>query len=210
MENAMPTESLELMVLLPGAPDRVYTAWLDSAQHAAFTGDAATIDPVVGGAHSAWDGYIVGKNVELEPGRRIVQTWRTSEFPDEAEDSLLELRLEPAEGGTRLILKHTSIPEGQGEQYEEGWKEYYFDPMMEYFTNLAVSPAVVGAVRVVSSAVKAEPKPKKKVAPLKQKSSPTKKKVIPMPKKAAAKKTAPKKATKAAPKKAAAKKKSKK
>ncbi len=201
----MPTEALELMVLLPGAPDRVYAAWLDSSQHAAFTGDAAEIDPVVGGSHSAWDGYITGKNVELEPGRRIVQTWRTSEFPEDAADSLLELLLEAAEGGTRLILKHTSIPEGQGEQYEEGWKEYYFDPMLEYFTNLAVSPAVVGAVRVVPPAGKAEPKPKKKAASPKQKSSPTKK-VIRMPKKAAAKKTAPKKAKKAAPKKAAKKK----
>ena len=206
----MPTEALELMVLLPGAPDRVYAAWLDSAQHAAFTGDAATIDPLVGGGHSAWDGYITGKNVELEAGRRIVQTWRTSEFPEDAPDSLLELLLEPAEGGTRLILKHTAIPEGQGEQYEEGWKEYYFDPMLEYFTNLAVSPAVVGAVRVVAPAVKAEPTPKKVATP-KQKSSPTKKKVSRMPKKAAAKKkAAPKKAKKAAPKKASAKKKSKK
>lgn len=207
----MPLESLELSVTLPGTPDRIYDAWLDSHHHAAFTGGAAKIDPVVGGGHTAWDGYITGTNVVLERGRRIVQTWRTSEFPEDAADSSLELLLESSGGGTRMVLKHTSIPEGQGEQYGEGWKEYYLDPMLEYFTNLAVSPAVVGAVRVVSAAAPPSA-PKKKAAPLKAKTSaakkqstPNKKKVTPMAKKTVSKK-APKKAVKTTTKKAAPKK----
>ena len=35
---------------------------------------------------------------------------------------------------TRLTLRHTHIPDGQAQQYEEGWRDYYFQPMLEYFS----------------------------------------------------------------------------
>ena len=146
-----------------------------------------------------------------------MQSWRTTEFPDGAEDSRLELRLSVAEGGTRLTLTHSAIPEGQGEQYRDGWKEYYFEPMVEYFTNRVVSPAIVGAVRVVPPAKTASKSAKKTLSSSKKKITLTKRsaphkgsgtrrrKSMPAKKKAAAKKTAPKK--KAAPKKKTAPKK---
>ena len=45
-----------------------------------MTGAAARIAGRVGAAYSAWDGYIAGKTLELAPGKRIVQSWRTTEF----------------------------------------------------------------------------------------------------------------------------------
>ena len=35
--------------------------------------------------------YIEGKNLELEKDKKIVQKWRTTEFPDDAPDSDLEI-----------------------------------------------------------------------------------------------------------------------
>ena len=35
--------------------------------------------------------------------------------------------------GTRVVIIHTDIPEGQSERYETGWIEYYFEPMKKYF-----------------------------------------------------------------------------
>ncbi|HZY42176.1 MAG TPA: SRPBCC domain-containing protein, partial [Anaerolineae bacterium] len=95
---------------------------------------SAQIDPRVGGAHSAWDGYITGTTLELETDRRIVQSWRTSEFPADSPDSRLEIVLEAVAGGTRLTLKHSNIPAGQGASYESGWAENYFEPMTAYFS----------------------------------------------------------------------------
>jgi uncharacterized protein YndB with AHSA1/START domain len=66
--------------VLPATPAAVYHAWMSSDGHAAMTGAEADIDPRVGGEFSAWDGYISGRTLALEPGRRIVQAWRTSEF----------------------------------------------------------------------------------------------------------------------------------
>jgi activator of HSP90 ATPase len=126
-------ESLKLTADFPVSAQRLYTAWLDSKEHAAFTSSPAKIDKNVGGSFTAWDGYISGTNLELEPGRRIIQAWRTTEFPESSPDSRLELLFEPIEGGARLSMVHSAIPQGQSEEYKQGWEDYYFKPMQEYF-----------------------------------------------------------------------------
>lgn len=127
-------DSIKVSTVLPASARRIYEAWLNSEEHSAFTGGEATIESRLGGKHTAWDGYIEGKIVELEPYRRIVQTWRSTEFPPGSPDSRLEVLLEEIEGGARLTLLHTNIPDGQGKKYEEGWQESYFEPMKEYFS----------------------------------------------------------------------------
>ncbi len=127
------TETIQCSTILTASPERIFKAWLDSQAHSAFTGSIAEIDPEIGGRFSAWDGYIEGTNLELEPFRRIVQAWRTTEFPENSPDSLLEVLLEAAEGGTRISLLHSQIPDGQGASYAQGWEQYYFEPMREYF-----------------------------------------------------------------------------
>jgi activator of HSP90 ATPase len=130
----MPFDSFEVSAVLPATPERIYEAWLDGARHAAFTGAAATGEATVGARFTAWDGYIEGSNVELQPPARIVQRWRTSEFPAGAPDSTLTVLLEPeGEASTRIILLHTDIPQGQGESYRQGWQDSYFEPMRRYF-----------------------------------------------------------------------------
>jgi len=129
------SEELELVVDFPVTSDRIYEAWLDSQAHGLFTGSPAKIDPRVGGDFTAWDGYISGQTLALEPCRRILQSWRTTEFPPEAPDSMLEVLIEDVNQGARLTLHHTLIPDGQADQYREGWEDFYFKPMLEYFTD---------------------------------------------------------------------------
>ncbi|NJC96291.1 MAG: hypothetical protein C3F07_07035 [Anaerolineales bacterium] len=111
----------------------IHNAWLSSEGHTAMTGSPANVDGRVGGKFAAWDGYIFGTTLELTPDQRIVQAWRTSEFPDEAPDSRLEVLLEETGNGTRLTLTHTDMPEGQVDSYRQGWEDFYFKPMREYF-----------------------------------------------------------------------------
>jgi len=125
--------SLRLSTFLPATPRRVYQAWLSSQAHTAFTGAEAEVEARVGGRHRAWDDYITGRILELEVDRRIVMTWRTTEFPSGSQDSRVEVLLEPEKSGTRLTLFHSQIPPGDGPLYDEGWQENYFGPMMAYF-----------------------------------------------------------------------------
>lgn len=126
-------ESLTMDATLLASPERVYAAWIDGGEHSEFTGGEAIIDAREGGKHSAWSGYIEGTFLELDPGKRLVMTWRTTEFDEADPDSHLEVRFMPDGGGTRLELVHTGLPPGGGAKYTTGWKEFYFVPMRKYF-----------------------------------------------------------------------------
>lgn len=118
---------------ITATPAHIYQAWLSSEGHAAMTGSPANVDGKVGGEFSVWDGYIFGTTLELTPNQRIVQSWRTSEFPDDAPDSHVEVYLEEVTGGTKITLTHSNMPEHQVDSYRQGWKDFYFKPMKEYF-----------------------------------------------------------------------------
>lgn len=125
-------DKLRMTAFIEAPAAEIYASWLDSVGHAAMTGAAAEVDGNIGGRFSAWDGYIEGTTTALDPGKRIVQTWRTTEFPEGAPDSNLEILFEDAAGGTNVTLVQTNIPKGQGKKYKQGWEEFYFAPMREW------------------------------------------------------------------------------
>ncbi len=127
-------ESFTLTTILPASAEEIYNAWLSSAGHSQMTGSRAEVQGGSGGAFTAWDGYIWGRTLELEANRRIVQAWRTSEFPEGSPDSRVEILLEEDLNGTKITLTHTNIPDGQGENYKQGWDDFYFTPMRAYFS----------------------------------------------------------------------------
>ncbi|MBC3759414.1 SRPBCC domain-containing protein [Hyunsoonleella sp. SJ7] len=111
----------------------LYLSWLNSENHSKMTGGLAECSDSVGGSFTAWDGYIWGKNIELEPFHRIVQSWRTTQFNDNEKDSQIEILLkELNDGQTELTLIHTNLPES-GEHYKKGWEDHYFEPMKAFF-----------------------------------------------------------------------------
>src|SRR5688572_32790106 len=127
-------ESIRITGIIPASPERVYEAWLNSDEHSKFTGSTATVEADVGGAHSAYDGYISGKILELDENARIVQSWRTQQFKEGDPDSRLEVVLEGRDdGSTSITFNHTGIPDGQGSMYEQGWLDHYLTKMRAYF-----------------------------------------------------------------------------
>lgn len=161
-------DSFRISEVLPASPELVYATWLSSIGHAEMTGGGARVVPGVGGKFSAWDGYIWGITLELEPNRRIVQSWRTLEFPGDARDSRLEVTLQSTPEGCRITLNHTAIPPGQGESYRQGWYDHYFDPMRSYFAGLAKGrkpPKRRAKPTKRKAAAKKAAKPKLKPAP---------------------------------------------
>jgi len=113
-------------------PQRFYDAILDQKQFAAFTGMPATIDPTAGGAFSQFGGLIVGRNLELIPGQRIVQGWRPSHW-DAGVYSIVHFELKPRGAGTALTFDHIAFPAGDYDHLDEGWHNHYWDPLQKYF-----------------------------------------------------------------------------
>ena len=113
--------------------DVLYRAFLDSATHSDFTGSPAEIEERAGGSFTAWDGYISGTIIDLEKNKSIRERWRTTDFDETDEDSLLEIGFTEEEGKTTVVLKHSNLPEGTGEEYRQGWEDFYLTPLKKYF-----------------------------------------------------------------------------
>ena len=128
-------DGFQVEMLIPAEPQRVFTAWLDAKEHAAFTGGGeAVVEPWTGGRFISWDGYIHGILLGVDnEARRIVQTWRTSEFPPESRDSRVIVEFDEARGGTKVRIRHGELPPSQVKKYEKGWVEHYLKPLAKYF-----------------------------------------------------------------------------
>jgi uncharacterized protein YndB with AHSA1/START domain len=127
-------DSFQLEMIVAAEPQRVFSTWMDSREHASFTGGGeAVVEPWAGGRFIAWDGYIHGILLGVDEGRRIVQTWRTAEFAPESRDSRVVVEFEPARGGTRVVVRHSDLPPSHLKRYEKGWMEHYLKPLARYF-----------------------------------------------------------------------------
>jgi activator of HSP90 ATPase len=120
-------------VVVPGEPAEIFKAFVNARVHAAFTGAAATGSARVGGRFTAWDGYIMGVHRELVPGRRLVQEWKTTEWPDGAGPSTVEFSFKAVKEGTEIRMVHSNVPAEQADSYRQGWIDYYWEPLKAYF-----------------------------------------------------------------------------
>lgn len=129
----MKVTTIRQKVVIPASPIEVYEAFIDAKKHSEFTGSKATCDPRVGGEFTAWDGYISGKNLELEKEKRIVQEWTTTEWPEGFPPSRLELTFTKVRGGTEILMVHSGVPAKLADDIAEGWNEFYWEPLKKYF-----------------------------------------------------------------------------
>ena len=122
------TKDLKQGAMIKASPEDVYGAFMDAKKHSVFTGAKAVIDPKVGGKFSVWDGYASGVTKELVPGKKIVQTWRASDWP-EGHHSTITLTLAKTSTGTKLSFVQKGIPAESFDDIKQGWIDYYWKPM---------------------------------------------------------------------------------
>lgn len=115
---------------LPAPPQEVYLALTVPATIYLWTGEEAEMSVEPGSEFSLWDGSIVGKNLEFEEGKKIVQQWY---FGDQEEPSIVTIKLHEVKDGTSVELKHTNIPDEAYEDIVEGWNDSYFGSLQEFY-----------------------------------------------------------------------------
>ena len=119
-------KTIKQRVKFKADPGTVYDLLADSRKHAAFTGRAADISRNVGGTFTLGDRDVTGINVDLVPGRRIVQAWRHRRFP-EGVFSMAAVTLTPTpDGGTQLVLVHRGVPKELIPETEQAWRDQYW------------------------------------------------------------------------------------
>ena len=112
-------------------PARVYEALADLQQFAAMTGAPTTGEAVEGAAFSAFGGHVTGRQLELLPGRRLVQAWRAKTWP-EGVHSIVRFELQPEGKGTKLVFDHEGFPEDQKEHLSNGWRAMYWEKIAKF------------------------------------------------------------------------------
>ncbi len=120
--------TIEQTVFFEASPEEVYDALLDPKKHSEFTGSPATTSARKGATFTAWEGYITGKNLELVKGKKIVQEWKTTEWPDGYPVSRLELTLGGKKGGTELKMVHSKVPAEQVARLHRRLEELVLGP----------------------------------------------------------------------------------
>ena len=127
------TTITQKVVIPKVSPKQVYEAFVDPEKHGEFTGSKATGKPVVGGKFTAWDEYIYGKFLELDEGKRVVHEWTSTDFPEGAPPSRLELTFCAVPKGTEIVMVHSNVPKEIADDAADGWVEFYWEPLKEYF-----------------------------------------------------------------------------
>jgi activator of HSP90 ATPase len=123
--------SLHQEIDLHATPQRTFEILLSSKDFTAFSGAPADIDSKAGGTFSMFGGMIVGRNIELVPGQRIVQAWRPTDWPPGLY-SLVRFELKPSTTGTIVILDHSSFPAGGYDHLSAGWYSHYWEPLKKF------------------------------------------------------------------------------
>ena|SRR3989344_1747973 len=124
--DCMKTKTIKQTVNFKAKPEEVYAALMDSKKHSKFTQSKCVIGKKIGDAFSSFDGYSEGKNLDLIPGKRIVQSWRSDGWPA-GYYSKVFFEFEKTEAGTKLKFTHEGVPEKDFADKAAGWKEYYWN-----------------------------------------------------------------------------------
>jgi activator of HSP90 ATPase len=114
------------------APSRVYQVLTDEKQFAAMSGAPAKIENREGGAFSLFGGAIIGRNLELTEGKRVVQAWRDPPWAPGLY-SVIKFELSAAGKGTHVSFDQAGYPQSDRASLVAGWKSHYWDPMKAYF-----------------------------------------------------------------------------
>ena len=118
------------------SPEDVYEYLINARKLTKITGGKATNTEKIGGKFTAWDDYIWGTNIELIPGKKIIQKWTCADFPD---NHFTEVKIELKKKGekqTELTFTQTNVPDDFYEDISQGWNDFYWEPIQDYIEGL--------------------------------------------------------------------------
>ena len=115
---------------IPAEPEDVFAALTNPFTLELWTGYPAVMDDQPGTEFSLWEGSITGNNIEVIKNKKLVQEWY---FGDQEEKSIVTINIFENKKGSQVELNHTNIPDEDYENITEGWLEYYFGAIKEFF-----------------------------------------------------------------------------
>ena len=116
--------------ILNATPEEVYAALTNPYTIQLWSGEPATMSTEPNSEFSLWQGSIEGINLEFEKDKKIVQQWF---FGEQAEASIVTIKLFEDKNKTSLELRHTNIPDDDYESIVAGWNDVYIGSLVEFY-----------------------------------------------------------------------------
>lgn len=111
-------------------PSDIYSAITNPYTIELWSGYPALMSTEPGSEFSLWEGDITGKNLEFIQDRKVVQEWY---FGDQAEKSIVTITILAERGNSIINVEQSNIPDEEFRDIAEGWREYYFDAISNFF-----------------------------------------------------------------------------
>jgi activator of HSP90 ATPase len=118
--------------MLPVDPEQLYRTLTNPATVQLWAGADAVMSEEPDSEFSLWEESIVGKNLEFEPGKKIVQEWY---FGEDAEaPSIVTIKLHEHKQGTSMEVRQTNIPDDVYDEITEGWEQVYIASLLDFYS----------------------------------------------------------------------------
>jgi len=124
-------KTIKQIHIIKASPPEVFAALTHPVTIELWSGYPAEMEAIAGTEFSLWEGEINGRNIEINPPERLVQEWY---IEGQAESSLVTIELKPHKKGTQVLLEHSLLPDDQADEFDQGWKEYYWGAIRDFFS----------------------------------------------------------------------------
>ena len=114
---------------IPASPTEVYRAITNPVALSMWTEEEAVMNEEVGSEFELWGGNILGKNLEFDANKKIVQQWY---FGEQEEDSIVTLKFHTHKKGTSLEVNHINIPDEAYEEFSNAWSDLYVAGLVDF------------------------------------------------------------------------------
>ncbi len=128
----IPLKDFKKYYIITATPEEVYLALTTEITIQLWTSDFAHFVAEPGTEFSMWDGSIIGKNLVLEPSKKIEQQWY---FGEEETDtpSIVTIKLHEHKQGTSMEVRQSNIPDEAYDDITEGWDNSYAGALQEFY-----------------------------------------------------------------------------
>lgn len=126
--------SLKISVTLPADPDSVFRALTNAKAIQAWSGQSGKVSATIGGKFEYFDGWVTGRVLAYAPGKKLVHTWLPSDWPKDAQATIVQVDLARSDNGTKVTLRHKGFSsKRECEKHKQGWQEFVFGPIKDHF-----------------------------------------------------------------------------
>jgi len=115
---------------IQASPEEIFSAITNPLTIELWSGYPAQMEAKENTEFSIFGGDICGRNISIVVNKQLIQEWY---FGDSLAESIVTILLKPANKGTSVIIEHSNVPDEVAEEFEEGWRKYYWGAIKEFF-----------------------------------------------------------------------------